>query len=158
MATSVIIDDYVLRKRSSLLFNENQFRAVQENWMKTDPLLMELQHFDAFKGRETWSELDAIHFRMLIVTTFTARDKKVDEKDRFNDNIPVVQSLYYLLMGLAYSIQSKTGLAVDVLRVNRVDESDVSFEFSLTMMADKKPLIQPPKPGFQVVVDNTKTK
>ena len=157
MATSCIIDDYVLNRRSSLLFNDNQIKTVQDRWKDPDILLGELQHFDAFRGKISWDQLEPLHFRMLISTTMTARDSKLDPKDYFNDKVPLVQSLYLLLMGLVYCLHSRTGIAVDTIRVMRINDSNVSFEFTLTMIADRRPeaLPAPPKPGLSVVVDNT---
>ena len=161
MATACIIDDYVLNKRSSLLFNENQFKVVIDQWKKSDPLLIELQSWEVFKGKDTWDKLEPIHFKMLIATVFSARDKKIDPKDMFNDSLPLVQSLYFLLMALAYSIQLRTGAAVDNMRVMRIDPNEVSFEFNISIIADKKPMAAlpaPTKPIFKVVVDNTDDK
>lgn len=157
MATSCIIDDYVLKRRSSLLFNENQFKMVMDQWKHPDILLGELQHFDVFKGKESWDKLDPIHFRMLIATTMTARDGKLEPKDYFNENVPLVQSLYFLLMGLVHCLHCRTGIAVDTIRVMRITEIEVSFEFTLTMIADKRQAIlpAPPKSGLTIVVDNT---
>lgn len=157
MATSCIIDDYVLKRRSSLLFNDNQFKVVSDKWKEPDILLGELQHFESFRGKISWDQLDPIHFRMLIATTLTARDNKLEEKDFFNEKVPLVQSLYFLLMGLVHCLHSRTGIAVDTIRVMRITDSDVSFEFTLTMIADKRPaaLPAPPKSGLSIVVDNT---
>ena len=158
MATACLIDDYVINKRSSLLFNENQFKVVIDQWHNSDPLLNELQSWDVFKGKDTWNKLDPLHFRMLISTVFSARDKKIEADDLFNDSLPLVQSLYFLLMGLAYCLQLRTGAAVDNMRVMRVNANDVSFEFNISIIAEKKPIIAlpaPPKTGLKVVVDNT---
>ena len=157
MATSCIIDDYVLKRRSSLLFNETQFKQVTDKWKDPDILLGELQHFESFRGKISWDQLDPIHFRMLIATTLTARDNKLDPKDFFNEKIPLVQSLYFLLMGLVHCLHSRTGIAVDTIRVMRITDTEVSFEFTLTMIAEKRPAVlpAPPKPGLSIVVDNT---
>jgi hypothetical protein len=157
MATGCILDDYVLKRRSSLLFNENQFKQVTDKWKDPDILLGELQHFESFRGKMSWEQLDPIHFRMLIATTLTARDTKLDPKDFFNEKIPLVQSLYFLLMGLAHCLHSRTGIAVDTMRVMRITETEVSFEFTLTMIAEKRnaALPAPPKSGLTIVVDNT---
>jgi hypothetical protein len=158
MTTACFIDDYVINKRSSLLFNESQFKVVIDQWKNTDPLLGELQSWDVFKGKDTWEKLDPIHFKMLISTVFSARDKKVESTDLFNDALPLIQSLYFLLMGLAYCIQLRTGAAVDNMRVMRIDANEVSFEFNISIIADKKPITAlpaPPKFNLKVVVDNT---
>jgi hypothetical protein len=157
MATGCIIDDYVLNRRSSLLFNDSQINVVKERWSEPDILLAELQHFDTFKGKTSWDQLDPLHFRMLISTTMTARDTKLDPKDYFNDKVPLVQSLYLLLMGLVYCLHSRTGLAVDTIRVMRISDSNVSFESTITLIADRRPeaLPAPPKPGLSIIVDNT---
>lgn len=156
MAISCVIDDYVLGRRSSLLFNDNQCKTVMDQWHKVDPLLLELQHFNTFVGKTSWHLLEPIHFRMLIATTLTARDTKLAKEDLFNDQIPLVQSLYFLLMGLAYCLQCRTGVAVDSMKLMRINDVDISFEFTLSMIADtNKPKKEPKSPSLTVVVDNT---
>lgn len=158
MSTACIIDDYVANRRSALMFNESQFKVVIDQWANADPLLAELQNWEIFKGKDTWDKLDPVHFKMLISTVFSARDKRLEQKDWFNEKLPLVQSLYFLLMGMAHCLQSRTGTAVDNMRVMRITDNDVSFEFNLSIIADKKPILPlpaPPKSGLKVVVDNT---
>lgn len=158
MATSVLIDDYVINKRSSLLFNENQFKSVVDRWKNTDPLLIELQNWEAFKGKDTWDKLDPAHFKMLILTVFSARDNKVKSAEYFDETNPLIHSLYFLLMGLAYCIQLRTGAAMDQMRVMRINVNELSFEFNISMISDRKQILalpSPPKSGLKIVVDNT---
>jgi hypothetical protein len=158
MATSCLIDDYVVNKRSSLLFSEQQFKSVSDKWKATDPLLVELQHWDAFKDRDTWNKLDPVHFKMLILTVLSARDNKLKPSQYFDDSQSLVQSLYFLLMGLAYSIQLRTGAAVDQMRVMRLTQNELSFEFNISMISDRKSLMTLPAPekaGLKIIVDNT---
>lgn len=158
MASACVIDDYVLNKRTSLLFNENQFNVVTNQWQNSDPLLAELQNWEIFKGKDTWDKLDPIHFKMLISTVFSARDKKLPANEIFNDAQPLVQSLYFLLMGLAHCLQLRTGAAVDNMRVMRINDNDISFEFNISLISDRKPILSlpsPPKTGLKIIVDNT---
>jgi hypothetical protein len=131
---------------------------VVDRWKNTDPLLAELQNWDVFQGKDTWNKLEPAHFKMLILTVFSARDNKVPVADHFDENNPLVKSLYFLLMGLAYCIQLRTGAAVDQMRVMRINNNELSFEFNISMISDRKQMLAlptPPKSGLKVVVDNT---
>lgn len=155
MATSCIIDDYVKRKRASILFTEGNFDAVVKQWDGEAQMLLNVQGIEFFKDRTTWASLDPVHFRLLITNTFNNRDKVVPIEKHFDDTEPLIGTLYFLLMGLIYSLQLRTGAAVDTIRVMRVSELDVTFEFTLTMMPEEKKHRAPPKHGLQVIVDNT---
>lgn len=161
MATSCLIDDYVVNKRSSLLFSEAQFKTVVDKWKSTDPLLTELQEWDVFQGKDTWNKLEPAHFKMLIMTVFSARDNKLKSNEHFEETQPLIQSLYFLLMGLAYCIQLRTGAAVDQMRVMRINNNELSFEFNISMISDRKQIFalpSPPKSGLKIVVDNSDKK
>jgi hypothetical protein len=140
------------------MFNESQFKTVIDKWKSTDPLLTELQAWDIFAGKDTWSKLEPAHFKMLILTVFSSRDNKVKAKEHFDENNPLIQSLYFLLMGLAYCIQLRTGAAVDQMRVMRINSNELSFEFNISMISDRKQMLAlpaAPKSGLKIVVDNT---
>lgn len=161
MSTNCLIDDYVTNKRSSLMFNEQQFKSVIGKWKQTDPLLTELQEWDVFVGKDTWNKLEPAHFKMLILTVFSARDNKLKAAEHFDETQPLVQSLYFLLMGLAYCIQLRTGAAVDQMRVMRINNNEISFEFNISMISDRKQIFAlpaPPKSGLKIVVDNSDKK
>jgi hypothetical protein len=153
MATSCIVDDYVNRKRQSLLFTEQNFLPVVASWKRDDNLLRDLQGIDLFKGLTRWEQLDPMHFRVLITNALNTRDKAIPIAQHFDDSNQVVAGVYFLLMGLIYTIQCRTGAAVDALRITRISAMDVTFGFTLTMMAEEKKA--PPKSGLQVIVDNT---
>lgn len=158
MATGITIDDYVHRSRTSLLFAESQFDAVIDRWCDSDPLLHELQRFDSFKGKTSWDKLDPMHFKMLISTTLTAIDLRCAPHDRLNEDITLVQSLFFLLAGLIYCVQCRTESAVDTLRMIRISDNEVSFELTISLISDKRSMSQnnPQKNVLAVVVDNTK--
>lgn len=157
MATSVIINDFVLRRRASLLFNETNFQTVVNAWDKEDQMLLDLQSVSLFTGLTKWNQLDPLHFRLLITNTFNNRDKAIaDMAKHFDDTEPLVATLYFLIMALVYCIQRRAHGAVDTLKIMRVSELDVTLEFTLTMMPEeKKKKPAPVKPGLQVIVDNT---
>jgi hypothetical protein len=155
MATSCIIDDYVNRKRSSLLFMEQNFTGVLASWNTADPILADLQSIDLFAGRTTWAHLDPSHFRILITNTLNNRDKTLQPSEHFSESQPLVANLYFLIMGLIFSIQGRTGAAVDSIRLMRLSELEVTVGFDLTMMMETKKKAEPPKHGLQVIVDNT---
>lgn len=155
MATNCIIDDYVLRNRSSLLFNDQNFLPLLQMWDKADDQLLTLGHIPLFDSKIAFAHLDPIHFKLLITDVLNKRDKEIGNGPVFNESLPVVKRLYMLLMGLIYCMQVRTGAAVDNMRVSRISDIEVTFEFTITMISEKKK-DPPPKSGLQVIVDNTK--
>lgn len=155
MAANCIFDDYVLRKRTAILFGEEAMQKVIDKWETPDPMLMALESIPTFAGRHAWKELDPLHWRLLIANTMNQRDKNVPKDDFFNDTHKIVGTLYFLIMGLIYSLQLRTTGAVDTIRIMRITEIDLTFEITVTMMAERKKPAAPPS-GLSVVVDNTK--
>lgn len=154
MATSCVINDYVRRARASLLFTESNFENLIKQWDVDSQMLTDLQSIALFKGYTKWSKLEPFHWRLLITNTFNNRDKGVDPAKHYDDSNTVVSTLYFLLMGLIYCLQQRTTAAVDSIRVMRVSELDVTFEFTVVMISEEKKKA-PPKPGLSVIVDNT---
>ncbi len=153
MATNCIVDDYVLRRRTSMLFGEINMADVISKWDLEDDMLISLDRIEVFSGIRKWSQLDPLHWRLLICNTMNQRDKYVDP-DKFNDDSEkIVATLYFMIMGLIHCMQLRSTGAVDNIRVMRISEIDVTFEFIITMIPEKKK--QPPPSGLQVVVDNT---
>ena len=150
MAINVLIDDYLLGKRSSILFTEMHVTHLLQKWNEPDPLLIELQKFKHFKDKTKLSELDLNQFKMLISTTFTARDLKI-KNNTYKDTSPIAQSLNILILGLAYCMQLKSGVVVDTMKLMRINDNDISFEFVLTMISEKKKVT----PNLSIVIDNT---
>lgn len=154
MATNCIIDDYVSRKRSSVLLTEDQFAKVLKLWDQEDQLLKDLHVIERFKGRETWSALDPWHFRVLLTNSFNNVDRYVEPADRFDWSNPFVGSLYFMVMALIICLEKRTDGTVDTIRIMRISELEVTMEFTLTMIPEqRKPL---PSTSLTVVVDNTK--
>jgi hypothetical protein len=153
MATSCIVNDYVKRKRASLLFNEDNFSRVIADWNNHNQLLNDIQSISVFNGLTKYSQLDPVHFRLLITNAFNQRDKLVDVDKYFDDREPAVAALYILIMGLIYCLQIRTGAAIDTVRINRIAAADVTFEFMMTMMPEERKK-QPPS-GLRVIVNNT---
>lgn len=154
MSTSCILNDYVKRKRASLLFNADNFSPVIQAWENEDQMLLDLQHVQVFKGFTKWNQLEPVHFRLLVTNAINSRDKLVPAEKHFDDTERPVASLYFLIMGLVYCLQRRTGAAIDTMKIFRVSEIDVTFEFTLTIMPEERR--KPKQPGLTVVVDNTR--
>lgn len=157
MAFNVIIDDYVTRKRSSILFSDDHMQTVVDSWDEESELLMALDDIEMFSGKSRWRDLSTEHFRILITNVIRKRDMEVPQSSHYDDQEPIVQTLYFMILGLVHSLQTKTDMAVDSLNIMRVDDIEVTFKANLTMIPEGRfDGDDEPKGGLSVVVDNTK--
>lgn len=157
MAFNVIIDDYVTRKRSSILFSEDHMETVIDSWNEESELLLALNDIEMFAGYTRWSDLGSEHFRILITNLLRKRDLEVATEDHYDDSEPVIQTLYFMILGLVHSLQTKTDMTVDALNIMRIDDIEVTFKANLAMIPEGRfGETEAPKGGLTVVVDNTK--
>lgn len=156
MAFNVIIDDYVTRKRSSILFSEDHMQSVIDSWEEESELLLALNDIDLFAGKTRWCDLGTEHFRILITNVIRKRDMEVPQSSHYDDQEPIVQTLYFMILGLVHNLQVKTDMAVDSLNIMRIDDIEVTFKANITMIPEGRLEDDEPKGGLSVVVDNTK--
>lgn len=115
-------------------------------------MIAKLNSLEFFKGLTKWSELEPVHFRVLISNVVMCRDR-LPIAEQFNEKNVEVTNMYFLITALVYHIMLKTTAAVDVIRINRITEAHLTYEMTLAMIPDGK--TEKPKTGLQVVVDNT---
>lgn len=156
MAFNVIIDDYVTRKRSSILFSEDHMQAIIDSWEEESELLLALDDIEMFSGKSRWCDLGTEHFRILITNIIRKRDMEIPQSSHYDDQEPIVQTLYFMILGLVHNLQEKTDMVVDSLNIMRVDDIEVTFKASITMIPEGRLEDDEPKGGLSVVVDNTK--
>ncbi len=157
--TLVLINDHVANKRVKLFYTDEDFAITDGEWNNSDQLLADLQHHQFFAGKLLWSDLDPFHFRLMITKSLQACSKMTDA-ERMDDEDPSIRSLNFLVCGLIRCIEGKSDSHIEVMRIHRVGDIDVSFEYEAIQTLEPPSTIKMPprkKDGFSVVVDNTKT-
>lgn len=177
MSTTIIINDYVNNRRAHLVFVMHDFEVMARFWSSTDRVLEELQPHPAFAGRTRWCDLEPKHYRLLLMQNLVAADA-LDEQRLTDDDHPVVRSLNFLFMALCHCLALRVGGEIEVLRVNRLTKTDITYEVAAALMrldvevgtvnapedapeatpdAPDAPAPDAPRfgPGFRVIVDNT---
>jgi len=150
MITTVIINDFVIDRRSMVLLTKNHFDLVEAIWEKEDKILVEMQDSDLFAGKNRWCDLRSIHLRLMIAHNMTMCSKLSDNLQMDKEN-PVVASLHLLIAILIHGIQKNTESFVELFRIVRMSEHEITYDFtaSFNMTIDIKK-----KSDFRLVVDN----
>lgn len=156
--TVAIINDYVVDRRMKMFFDQEDFEILEEQWGVKDEILVDLQHTSLFFGRERWSELDPIHYRILIATTMAKTFALIEEGKEEQAN-GALESMTFLISGLVRCIEERGECHVEMIRLVRVGELDlvVEYQASLSMEEDlpKTKTVGKSRSGIQVVVDNS---
>lgn len=150
--TTVIVNDYVLNRRVNIVLDANDFAIADRLLASPEPdeLLLELQHLDTFKGRTRVADLEPWHLRVMVTMNLA----KVPPGESFDLGDPIVRSLLFLIATLIRCLERRADGHIEMLKLNRVGEHDLTIEFSgLLSMEDKKPKKR--KRGISLVVDNT---
>lgn len=151
--TTVVINDLAADQRHVILFNRpHDFQRADAFWENEDPLLLELQHTDFFIGRKRWTDLDPQHFRFLLMNNLS-KVAAVPVEDQLDPGNPAMSSLTFLLSALIKCLERRTQSTIELMRLNRLAEHEVLYDFSASVnlhLDDKKP----PRKGLRVIVDN----
>lgn len=147
----VILKDHLQGATTTLVIDEERKRPVQARWSLEDPLLTRLQGQPVFSGRTKLSELDPYHYRVLLALHLTAL-ADLPAESREDPRNPTVRSYQWLLTGLILALEDRTQGSVSVLTVNRVSETAVMYDVSLSLEEFVFP--HPKANGLRIVVDN----
>jgi hypothetical protein len=153
--TTVIINDYVIDRRVNIMLDANDFEIAERVLAVPEPdeLLMQLQHLETFQGRTHLSHLEPFHYRVMITMNLkkvaAIRGVSIDLAD------PAVKSLVFLVACLILCLEKRADSHIELLKLNRVGELDVTVEFSALMSIEDKTPKKKKKGGITVVVDNT---
>lgn len=154
--TQVIVNDFPSGRRMIILLDPEEFMRVDANWEDTDRILQEVQHIPFFTGKTRWCDLDPGHFRLMIASNL-AKIAEAPDEEKTEDNM-LISGLHFLLASLVACLQKRAECHIELLRVNRIADGEVTFDFSgcLTMATDlpKRRQTSPGK-GLRVIVDNT---
>jgi hypothetical protein len=146
----VIISDYIIERRMAYLLDANDFNVQMNRGAHTDALLAIFRDHPFFEGCTTWDDLDIMHFHALIVNMLkiSAEHSDAEVADK---NHPTVLRLTFFLCSMINLLQIRTGSVVDLLRVNRVGQADVLYDYSARLDIV---FAQPKSTGLRVVIDN----
>lgn len=156
--SAVYLNDYVSGRRIGITFHARDYDIADSNWDKEDERLLSFQHIEPFRGRTRYCDLTTQHLRVMIqqvLLHYTA----LDDADRADGEHPVVSLFNQLVLYLIRCIENATGTWIELLHVNRIGETTISFDFTASMdmnFACPRPKDEPDPDLFTIVVDNTK--
>ena len=151
MAFTCIIDEYHKHSRSSFLVHDDTLSVIEATFARTRESITELSGVSAFQGKKSYSDLDPWHFKVLITHALNSLDKTGTSVLVNPGADHLVDSFYTLVSALALCINARTQGVVDTIRITRINEIEVSFVFTLSMISELKKQ----KSTLQVVVDNS---
>ena len=151
--TTVVINDLATDQRHVILFNRpDDFQRADAYWDNEHPLLMDLQHTDFFIGRKRWADLNPQHFRFLLMNNLS-KVAALNTEEQDDPENAVMSSLTFLLSALIKCLEQRTESTIELMRLNRLAEHEVLYDFSASVnlhLHDKVP----PRKGLRVIVDN----
>lgn len=133
---------------------------LNDVWFKEDALLVGLSAQEPFVGRTTWSDLEMVHYQILLFRAFDllGSDTPMDEITvRYREPFSTFRFLATAITKLA-KLDGVTGF--DNVTISRPRDNRVAVDFRRLFRFDWDSYVPPkPKPKgnpFQVIVDNTK--
>jgi hypothetical protein len=149
MSCQVIISDHVINRRMTLSLDAGDFALQAAQWQKTDALLSAFCDHPFFAGCDHWDDLTLTHFHVLIINMLKICADHHDTEAN-NRAHPIVLRLNFLLCSLIDFLQQRSGSIIDLLRVNRVGNNEVLYDYSARLNV----IFAPTKTGLRVVIDN----
>jgi hypothetical protein len=146
--TTIVVNDFINDQRTLHLLTDNEFAAIDMTWTKPDSILADMQGIDLFTDRLCWSDLDPIHYRLMIETNLEPYGK-LPERQRTDIKNKITNSLRFLIGCLITCLQNRADIMIELIHINRDATNNVSYDFTAVL----PPL--PKKKAFRVVVDNT---
>lgn len=157
MAITVIIDNHEIDQRIMMLIGYDDIVATELVWEKIHPIARHLVHAKLVDDLLPWSKMQPKHYQLLIkkqLEEFVVLSVK-DQQDIDHD---VVNTLRFLICAYVRKLSELTGSDIDVIRIQKVGSDSFSLNVSLNIiLATSAPRVEPAKPKFTVIVDNTKT-
>jgi hypothetical protein len=154
MICQVIIYDFEIARRMVYVLDDDDFILQERRWEQGDPLLTAMQSNPLFAGKTRWSDLDLLHFHVLILNILkilaTMRDSQRSEKSH-----PAVLRLTFFLCGLVTLLQQRSQSLVELLRLKRLARDDLIYDYTATL--DVSILPSPAKSPLRVIIDNQPT-
>lgn len=152
MSTTIIINDFVSSRRSTIVLDDSDFTFVRKQWQKPDKILADLQCHPFYEGRKCWADLDPHHFHCMIVLTLI-RVAALDQAKRLDSETPVVKSMHFLMAALVHCIQTRSESLIDLVKFNRINENEVTYDYSASLNMEIDP--RSSGIGLKMIIDNT---
>lgn len=160
MSISVEFVDAVNHNMWEITLSTQDEIFVNESWYHEDVLLVNLSNQEPFTGRTTWSDLEMLHYQILLLTAFdkVVPDHPMDDISvRFREPFATFRFLATCIAKMA-KIEGIDGF--DKIEIVRPLDARIVVDFRKTFRfnwnAYVPPAPPPAKPVFQLVVDNTK--
>lgn len=139
MTTFVIIRDYATNDTYQFAYSEDEFRTLQEHWATDDADLNSLQHMSIFADRLKLSDLDPVHFNLLLcrwVEQSSHLSPADREKSLFDTADPRHQRLALILTGLIRVICETQLCSVDTLEIHIIDKTKIMISMSTSIVIE----------------------
>lgn len=161
MGISVDFVDAVHSHTWSVELSDQDEIFLNEVWYKEDQLLVGLSHQEPFKNRTTWSDLEMVHYQILLMKAFDLLGENHPMDDitvRFREPFATFR---FLATGIVKMSKLNGVDGFDNLTISRPREARIVVDFRRIYRFDWDSYVPPaPKPKivnpFQIVVDNTK--
>jgi len=137
---------------------------LNEVWYKSDVLLDELKDQEPFRNRTRWSDLEMIHYQLLLFKCFDllGPDTPLDDLTiRYKEPFSTFRFFASAIVKMS-RVDGVTGF--DEMTIMRPKESRIVVDFRRTFRFDwdayipprPEPKVEVKKNPFHVIVDNTK--
>lgn len=164
MQVEVFFVDAVHDLNWTVELSERDEIFVNDVWYKEDVLLVELKDQEPFRNRTTWSDLEVIHFQLLLFKCFDLlrEDHPMDDTTvRYREPFATFRFMAAAIVKMC-RLNDINGF--DQMTILRPKEGRVVIDFRRTFRFDwdaympprPEPVLKPKKNPFQVIVDNTK--
>lgn len=149
--TTVIVNDFTTDRRTLTILDHTHFDRMAAVWECEDAILVEMQGNDFFAGKRRWCDLNPTHYRLMVARNLTIA-AAMSDAERVDTTHPAIRSLHLLMAGLVLCLQRRAECLVELMRIARISDSEVSYDFaaSLNMAIDA----QRPKNDLRIIVDN----
>lgn len=160
MVTTVDFIDSIHGHSWSIELQDQDEIFLNDVWYKEDALLVGLSQQEPFVGRTTWSDLEMVHYQILLFKAFDHLDADTP-MDEISIRYREPFSTFRFLSAAVSKFAKLEGIAgFENISIYRPKDNRVIIDFRRVFRFDWDSYVPPrPKPKgnpFQVIVDNTK--
>lgn len=157
MSTTVVtIRDHLQGLSTSLVYSQQHKGPVRDAYAALDPLLLQLQHREEFRGCLRLADLTPLHYRILIGLHLSMMADLTAAQRMDAANI-TMRSLDWILIGYLHCLEKVAFCKITALVLTRISEQHVLYD-ATTHAEGVVRNTEPPKgPGLRVIVNNDRT-
>lgn len=126
MSTSVIITDFINNRKIFLLFAEQDYSEVISAWLDPSKFFTEVKSNPNYTKYSRWGELSLPEWNNLVIHKLS-EVIKLSVEEQFNEDNPYVLSLHFYLIGFCHKYLLETGMGVDFLRIQNINDIDFNI-------------------------------